>query len=154
MLDNVRLLDSCTDTLWRNHAGLRKCDRHPRQQGRRQDDGTRTIHNVSFHFHRAPRKRVNIDIVRWELYRQIPLFKQGRSAEGASMRRRARNRNPEYWRARAEKARTVAESLAHAECKRLMLQVADDYEKLANRADEREVPVGRRPARTVGTLTA
>lgn len=69
------------------------------------------------------------------------------------MRRRA-NRNPEYWRARAEEARTVAESLAHAECKRMMLQVADDYEKLANRAEEGEAPVGRRSARTVGTLTA
>jgi hypothetical protein len=70
------------------------------------------------------------------------------------MRRGARNRNPEYWRARAEAARTVAESLAHAECKRMMLQVADDYEKLASGAEEREVPVGRRSARTVGTLTA
>jgi hypothetical protein len=30
----------------------------------------------------------------------------------------------------------VADSLAHAECKRMMLQVADDYERLANGAEE------------------
>jgi hypothetical protein len=66
------------------------------------------------------------------------------------MRRGARNRNPDYWRARAASARMVADSLAHAECKRMMLQVADDYERLANGAEEREVAVGRRSARKTG----
>src|SRR5262245_22759707 len=64
------------------------------------------------------------------------------------------NCNPKHWRERAEEARTVAESLADSECRRMMLQVADDYEKLANRAEERGRPVGLRSARTVGTLTA
>jgi predicted anti-sigma-YlaC factor YlaD len=64
------------------------------------------------------------------------------------------NCNPKHWRDRAEDARTVAESLTNSECRRMMLQVADDYDKLANRAEERAKPVARRSARTVGTLTA
>jgi len=48
----------------------------------------------------------------------------------------SRSRNPEHWRARAEEARTVAESLGDMDCRRMMLQVAEDYEKLARRAEE------------------
>jgi hypothetical protein len=47
------------------------------------------------------------------------------------------NCNPKHWRARAEEARVVAQSLADAESKRMMLQVADDYERLADRAEKR-----------------
>jgi len=54
------------------------------------------------------------------------------------MPRISRSRNPQHWRARAEEARTVAESLFDANCKRMMLEVADDYETLARRAEERE----------------
>jgi len=64
------------------------------------------------------------------------------------------NCNPKHWRARAEEARVVAQSLGDAECRRMMLQVAHDYERLADQAERRGKPVGHRPARTIGTLTA
>ena len=54
------------------------------------------------------------------------------------MPRISRSRNPQHWRARAEEARTVAESLGDLNCKRMMLEVAEDYERLAQRAEERE----------------
>jgi len=62
------------------------------------------------------------------------------------------NCNPEHWRARAKEARTLAESLGDAECRRTMLQVADDYEKLAARAEQRGKPAGRSSARNIAML--
>ena len=39
--------------------------------------------------------------------------------------------NPEYWRKRAEEARTMAERMTNAHTKSLMLSVAESYEKIA-----------------------
>ena len=39
--------------------------------------------------------------------------------------------DPEYWRNRAEEARTIAERMTDAHTKSLMLGVADSYEKIA-----------------------
>ena len=43
---------------------------------------------------------------------------------------------PEHWYARAEKARTIAESLSDPEAKRTMESIAAEYELLARRAEE------------------
>lgn len=40
-------------------------------------------------------------------------------------------RNAEYYRARAEECRAIAEDLLGAEPKRLMLKNAEDYEQMA-----------------------
>jgi len=45
--------------------------------------------------------------------------------------------DPKHWRERAEEARVHAEQLADPESKKAMLRIAEDYEKLAKRAEER-----------------
>lgn len=44
--------------------------------------------------------------------------------------------NPEYWRKRAEEARTLAEQMRDPQTKALMLGVAESYEKIAKWAAE------------------
>jgi hypothetical protein len=39
--------------------------------------------------------------------------------------------DPDYWRKRAEEARTIAERMTNAHTKALMLGVAESYEKIA-----------------------
>jgi hypothetical protein len=46
-------------------------------------------------------------------------------------------KDPQHWRRRAEEARTLADDLTDAEAKRKMLKIAEDYEKLAIRAEQR-----------------
>ena len=51
---------------------------------------------------------------------------------------RARSINdPQHWRDRAKEARALAETIADLEAKRMMLGIADDYKRLAQRAEER-----------------
>jgi hypothetical protein len=45
--------------------------------------------------------------------------------------------NPEHWRARAEETRAIAEKLLDPEARRMMREIADRYEKLAERAERR-----------------
>src|SRR5215831_8018611 len=45
--------------------------------------------------------------------------------------------DPKYWRGRAEEARTVANEMTIPDAKRRTLRIADDYEKLARRAERR-----------------
>ena len=45
--------------------------------------------------------------------------------------------DPEYWRKRAEEARAVAVQMMDAHTKAIMLSMAQDYEKLAKRAEQR-----------------
>jgi hypothetical protein len=47
---------------------------------------------------------------------------------------------PEYWRARAEEARTRAEQMIDQYTRDIMLRIAKDYELLARRAEERDHP--------------
>ena len=51
--------------------------------------------------------------------------------------------DPKHWRHRAAEARAMAESLTDPEAKQQMLKVAADYEKLAERAEERSTGVSR-----------
>jgi len=45
--------------------------------------------------------------------------------------------DPKHWRERAEEARVHAEQMADPEAKQTMLKIAEDYEKLAQRAEQR-----------------
>jgi hypothetical protein len=45
----------------------------------------------------------------------------------------------EHWRARAEESRILAEQISDETSKKMMLKIADDYEKLAARASARLV---------------
>jgi hypothetical protein len=45
--------------------------------------------------------------------------------------------NPQLWRDRAEEARTMAEGTADADARRIMLSIAQNYEELAERAEQR-----------------
>jgi hypothetical protein len=44
---------------------------------------------------------------------------------------------PRYWHIRAEEARMVAEQMSSAESKRTMLEIAANYERLADIAEQR-----------------
>ena len=63
--------------------------------------------------------------------------------------RRSRERNfvpatlikdPEHWRKRADEARSLANDMKDEISKQMMLQVADDYEHRAKRAQQRAKP--------------
>ncbi len=45
--------------------------------------------------------------------------------------------DPQHWLDRAKEARALAEAIADLEAKRMMLGIADNYERLAPRAEER-----------------
>jgi len=45
--------------------------------------------------------------------------------------------DPKHWHNRAKKARALAEQMDDPEAKRTMLKNANDYERLAERAEER-----------------
>jgi hypothetical protein len=45
--------------------------------------------------------------------------------------------DPEYWHKRAEEARAIAVQMKDAHTKAAMLGIAQDYEKLAVRAEQR-----------------
>jgi hypothetical protein len=46
-------------------------------------------------------------------------------------------RDPEHWHQRAEEARVLAAYMNDEESKQAMLRIAEDYERLAKRAEER-----------------
>ena len=48
-----------------------------------------------------------------------------------------RSNDPEYWRKRAQEVRAVAVQMSDPHTKAVMLAIAQDYEKLAQRAEQR-----------------
>jgi len=48
---------------------------------------------------------------------------------------------PDHWRARAEEARNLANQMHDSESKDAMLRIAQDYERLAKRAEHRAAGV-------------
>ena len=52
---------------------------------------------------------------------------------------------PEHWLERATQARTMAEGIRDAEAKRAMLAIAENYERIAKRAEARAAGVPIRP---------
>jgi len=59
---------------------------------------------------------------------------------------------PEHWLARAEEARILANQMNDVEAKVAMLRIAEDYKRLAQRAESRAL--GRLPNTPTETLTA
>ena len=49
--------------------------------------------------------------------------------------------NQTHWLQRAQEARAMAEQLADREARQAMLEIAENYEKIAKRAEAREVGV-------------
>lgn len=45
--------------------------------------------------------------------------------------------DPKHWRQRAEQARGLAEQMGDAASREMMLQIAKDYEQLAEQAEQR-----------------
>jgi hypothetical protein len=45
--------------------------------------------------------------------------------------------DPAHWRQRAEEARILAEQMNDEKSKQMMLRIADDYDRLAQRAKDR-----------------
>jgi hypothetical protein len=45
--------------------------------------------------------------------------------------------DPAHWRKRAKEARTLADQMNDAQSKQTMMRIAEDYERLARRAEER-----------------
>ena len=50
----------------------------------------------------------------------------------------------DYWLARAEETRTIAELMVSPDAKRAMLRIAEDYENLARQAEARKLQTASR----------
>lgn len=53
---------------------------------------------------------------------------------------------PEHWLARAKDARKTAESIKDADARRAMLAIAENYEKIAKRAEAKEAGIPLHPS--------
>jgi hypothetical protein len=59
--------------------------------------------------------------------------------------------DPKHWRERAEEMRTLAEALVDEQSKQTMFRIAEDYDRLADRAQQRAdgstIPLGKQQPR-------
>jgi hypothetical protein len=69
---------------------------------------------------------------------RVPSFKTGDYRVG-----KVPINDPKHWRERAEKARAHAEQMSDPEARQTMLEIAEDYEKLARRAEQRLKAAGK-----------
>ena len=56
------------------------------------------------------------------------------------MPERAVINDPDYWRKRAEEMRALSETMDDVEARAIMLRLAEDYDKLADRAEVAAAP--------------
>ena len=55
--------------------------------------------------------------------------------------------DPAQWRSKAEQTRTLAEEITDADAKAIMFQIAEGYDRLAERAEARILTGDRKPTR-------
>ena len=55
--------------------------------------------------------------------------------------------NPAYWRARAAEIRTAASGIRSSKVKRIMIEIAEDYERLATATEATTAAEARRDPR-------
>jgi hypothetical protein len=68
----------------------------------------------------------------------LPLRERFRfTKENGRLRHACPVNDPQHWLDRAKEARALAEAIVDLEAKRMMLGIADNYERLAQRAEER-----------------
>jgi hypothetical protein len=53
--------------------------------------------------------------------------------------------DPQHWRLRAEEARVNSELISDTDAKRAMLEIADRYELIANRSEQRMQDLEKQP---------
>ena len=65
------------------------------------------------------------------------LYRRETAERGSNLMSLYSINDPQHWLDRAKEARALAEQMDDPEAKRTMLKNADDYERLAQRAEER-----------------
>lgn len=83
------------------------------------------------------RQKVIIETVPTRFEREIGAIVAQTVGQVASGHMEPLYRDPQHWRDRAASTRAVAEQISDPESKRLMLEIVDQYEKLAQRAQVR-----------------